>query len=477
MQETSSPAAAQLTLDQALSLAQQHFEAGQIQQAAGLCQQILQAVPHQTDALHLLGMAAHCLGKNDIAVNLIARAIEIQPAASYYHSLGIVLHGLGRLEDTERSYRSALELQPVYPEAHYHLGLLQQQRSQLEPAMLSYRSALKARPEFAQAHNNLGNVLKELTRFNEAAASYREALRLSPDLVEAHNNLGIVLQWQGDLTQAEACYRAALQRNPDFVEAYVQLGSVLQMLGQPDAAIAAYDAALGLDPACENALHHANALRQVTTEKAPPGYVRSLFDGLAPNFDHHLVNTLDYHIPEKLSKAIIDLLHPAPHSLDVIDLGCGTGLAGQQMHAFSRQMSGVDLSARMIEQARAKNLYSNLVVGDLHEYLSGLPDASADLVVAADVIIYVGDLSELFSQARRVLRVGGTFAFTLEEGATDADYRLQPNGRYQHSQDYAHRLATEDGMQEVLWRPVMVRREAGQPVEGFLCLFRLPLAA
>lgn len=477
MQETSPPAAAQLTLDQALSLAWQHFKAGQIQQAAGLCQQILQAVPQQTDALHLLGLAAHTLGRSDAAVNLIAQAIEIQPAAMYYHSLGTVLHGLGRFEDTERSYRSALELQPVYPEAHYHLGLLQQQRGQLEPAMLSYRSALMARPEFAQAHNNLGNVLKELSRFNDAAASYRDALRLSPDLVEAHNNLGIVLQWQGDLAQAEACYRAALQCNPEFVEAYVQLGSVLQALGQQDAAIAAYDAALALDPANGNAVHHANALRQVTSAKAPPGYVQSLFDGLASNFDHHLVNALDYRIPEKLGEAIVDILHPAPHSLDVIDLGCGTGLAGQQMHAFSRQMSGVDLSARMIEQARAKNLYSNLVVGDLHEYLSGLPDASADLMVATDVMIYVGALNELFSQARRVLRAGGTFAFSLEEGATDTDYRLQPNGRYQHSAGYVRRLAAEDGMQEVLWRPVMVRREAGQAVAGLLCLFQLPLAA
>lgn len=474
MQEsTNPPNATQLTLQQALQLAWQHYEGGRIEQAAGLCQQVLQSMPRQADALHLLGLAAHRLGKSAAAINLILQAIAVQASAPYYHSLGIVLQELGRFQEAATSYRSALALQPEFPHASYHLGMVLNALGQADAAIACYRSALHGNPQFAAAHSNLGNVLKGLGRLEQAVACYREALRLQPDLAEAHNNLGIALQAQGNFAQAEACYREALRHKPGFPGAHVQLATMLQMLGRKDEALTCYETALALQPDNESVQHHVNALRRISTEKAPPGYVRQLFDDMAGNFDAYLVGNLGYHIPEILSQALIAELQPNPHSLDVLDLGCGTGLFGMTFQTFSRRLTGVDLSEKMLDQARAKGIYAVLAATSLDDYMRDAQDASADLVVATDVFVYVGELHALFQQVRRVLRPDGAFAFSVESSTeNDADYLLQQNGRYVHTLAYVRRLAEHCGLREASCAPVVIRLEAGQAVHGHLCILR-----
>jgi predicted TPR repeat methyltransferase len=150
--------------------------------------------------------------------------------------------------------------------------------------------------------------------------------------------------------------------------------------------------------------------------------------------------------------------------LDVLDLGCGTGLAGAVFRPLAVRLDGVDLSPAMIEKARAKGLYDGLIVGDIETALAA-PGRAYDLIVAADTLVYLGDLAALFRGARARLKLEGYFLFTVEAGT--ADFELGPKRRWRHGEAYLRRMAAEAGLQVAGLIAASPRREAQKPVEGF----------
>ena len=238
-----------LNIEQAMDLALRHHTAGRLPQAESIYQQILQADPSQPDALHLRGVIAHQVGKNDIAVNLITRALAIKPDyAKAHNNLGIALQKLGKLEDAAASYRKALAIEPDHADAYYNLGNALQELGKLEDAAASYRKALAIEPDYAEAHGNLGIALQELGKLDEAVASCHKALAINPDYAEAHNNLGTSLQDLGKLDEAVASYRKALAIKPDYAEAHSSLGNALQDLGKLEEAFTCQRRAVALNP-------------------------------------------------------------------------------------------------------------------------------------------------------------------------------------------------------------------------------------
>ena len=223
-------------------------QAGRLQQAEAIYQQILAVEPTHADAQHLLGVIANQTDRNELAVDYIRRALRVREDPVYFSNLGIVLRDLGRLTEAEASCREALRLQPDYTEAHVNLGNALLDLGRPVEAEASYREALRLRPNYPEAHNNLGNALLDLGRAAEARASYREALYLRPDYPEAHNNLGNALLDLGRPAEAEASYREALRLRPNYPEAYNNLGNALRDLGRPVEAEASYREALRLRP-------------------------------------------------------------------------------------------------------------------------------------------------------------------------------------------------------------------------------------
>src|ERR1700674_3083501 len=226
------------------------------------------------------------------------------------------------------------------------------------------------------------------------------------------------LQLKGDLAAAADLLVQATELAPRFASALFTLGQIREQLGERDAAIAAFREALAADPDDR----HGASLRLMLlgAEKLaamPPAYVCALFDQYAPKFETALVDDLGYRGPALLFKAVLAARHvvrkPAFFKR-AIDLGCGTGLAAA---AFAKEVDhfiGFDLSPRMIEKARLTGLYAELEVTDMLEGLRGRRDASADLVLAADAMVYVADLIPVLKQASRVLVAGGLLAFTVE---------------------------------------------------------------
>jgi len=181
-------------IQQALDLAVQHHNAGDLAKAEGLYQQVLQADPRQPVALHLLGVIAHQEGKNDVAVDLITQALAIKPDfADAHNNLGNAFKELGKLDEALASYHKALAIRPDYADAHNNLGAAFNELGRLDEAVASYHKALAIKPDYAEAHSNLGAALQDLGRPDEAVASYRKALDIKPDYAEAHKNLGYLL--------------------------------------------------------------------------------------------------------------------------------------------------------------------------------------------------------------------------------------------------------------------------------------------
>jgi predicted TPR repeat methyltransferase len=193
-----------------------------------------------------------------------------------------------------------------------------------------------------------------------------------------------------------------------------------------------------------------------------------LFDDYAASFDRHLVEALDYHVPEMLHRAALKA-RPGV-GLDVIDLGCGTGLVGVLFRPVAGRLVGIDISPGMIQRAGRRGVYDQLVLDDAADYLRGRAEP-CDLVLAADVFIYVGDLGPIFQEVGRLLRPGGLFAFSLET-TPGADYVLQPNRRYAQSPNYVHRLAGEHGLKAVEETRVKLRRHGGADAWGLVMVLR-----
>ena len=153
--------------------------------------------------------------------------------------------------------------------------------------------------------------------------------------------------------------------------------------------------------------------------------------------------------------------------MDIIDRGCGTGLCGLQFRDLARTLTGVDLSPKMLEKARERNVYDNLIVADLATVLRA-PGASYDLIIAADVFIYIGDLAPVFDACRAALRTGGLFAFSLEAGEEDVPYILRTSGRYAHATGYIRMLAETAGLKVISHDHVIIRKEITDPIPGYI---------
>jgi predicted TPR repeat methyltransferase len=334
----------------------------------------------------------------------------------------------------------------------------------LDEAVSSYQKAVSIKPGFADAHYNLGNALKEQGKLDEAVSSFQKVISIRPDMAQAHSSLGDALKEQGRLDAAVSSFRTAASIRPDIAEAHSNLGNALREQGNLDEAISSYEKAISIKPDFVEAQHILNSLLGKTTRQPPRKYVETLFDEFATNFDSHVVNKLEYSTPSLLKKALVDLgLGEEPLRM-VLDLGCGTGLAGAEFRDAADSLVGIDLSENMVREAEKKNIYDELHVNDIIDGLNSL-ESQFDLFIAADVFTYVGDLLELFKCVRRQSTKNALFIFSTEHGNCD-EYVLQTTGRYAHSKDYVLSVATETGFHLEFFVQANIRKENESWIAG-----------
>ena len=271
----------------------------------------------------------------------------------------------------------------------------------------------------------------------------------------------------GDLTAAAEVLAQALELAPAWAAGWLRLGEWRERTGDRDGAATAYTHARGLDPddGLGAGLRRA-ALAGATPDAMPAAYVRTLFDDYAPRFEAALTEKLAYRTPALIADAL--LRHAgARRFARAIDLGCGTGLMGEALRGRVDDLTGVDLSAQMVAVAGKKGIYDRLAAGDAVAFLAAEPEASADLIVAADVLPYVGDVGPLVVAAARALAPGGLLAASAER-ADGNEFVLGPTLRYRHSAGVLRQAATTAGLAVAAIEPAVLRKEAGRPVDGLI---------
>lgn len=415
---------------------------GRHQEASALFRQLVERRTDNVDAHVGLGAALCSLRQLEAAEATLLQALRLdRNSASAYYNLGLVLSAQNRHHPAAESLSTAIKLQPNNPQAYYHLGLALMAGNLNEPGAEAMRQSLARDPDNPLALLGLAQALTALGRTDEALETCNQLSRRHPQLGTAHTQRGNILAQQGDHEGALQAYRDALA------------------LGDDNPALDHLIAAL-----------EGNSL----PPRASDGYIAAVFDDYAPRFEQHLVDGLKYDAPQLLFD--LTQVHGSAHQSNrsVLDLGCGTGLCGAAFAAQCGALVGVDLSAGMLDKARARGIYQRLVHGELLETMRGETERSYDLILSADVFVYIGDLAEIHAQAHRLLTPGGLFVYSTESAdaltGTDVpatDYRLLTTGRYAHSASYLRRLAGEAGLHLLALEPRILRMERNEPIHGW----------
>lgn len=379
----------------------------------------------------------------------------------------------GLLEDAAAHYEAALALVPGRPSVLANLGVTQCRLGRWTDAVATLAQATRADPAHRDAWVALGLSQEALAHWGEAAQALQEGIRLGANTGQLWLSLAMCrlrLQQPGQALQA---LDQAVAIEPTLAEAWSQRGSVMRDIGRHAEAARCYEQALanGGDETLNR--FYLSSVQGGAVPAYPPSlYVQALFDEYADDFQAHLVEQLNYQAHTTL---LAPLLASGQRFERVLDLGCGTGLCGRLIQAQAGAVDGVDLSSAMVAQARASGAYRRVVHGDLLAFLRESTEP-VDLVMAADVFIYVGALDAVFEAVRERLQPGACFAFSVELATDGSELRLLPSLRYAHSAAYVDRLCALNGFRVRQSWQAPLREDQQQPVTGLYVLLE-PVAS
>lgn len=227
----------------------QHHLAGRLAEAEHYYRQALAIDPNDPDALHLTGVLANEIGRHDIAVELISKAIKVRSDIPFfYNNLGNALNALHRIDEAEKGYRHAIALKPDYAEAMNNLGNVLRDRRDYKEALVYYLRSIALNPGLAETHHNLGTIYRHLGQDADAYAAYIKALEVSPGNAEAHLKLGCLYLDQGSYADAMVYFERSIALKPDYSDAYLNLGHVMQNLDRLEDAEKYFRRSVELDP-------------------------------------------------------------------------------------------------------------------------------------------------------------------------------------------------------------------------------------
>jgi predicted TPR repeat methyltransferase len=450
------------------------FREGRFGEAEGVLRGVLAREAGHAEAVHFLGICLREGGNAAEGNGLMEKSLALAPGrADFHYDWGNALDADGRVEEAAAAYRRALELRPQYPQAMMNLGVALQALKQDAEAAEVLRGLVAIAPRSPSAHFNLGRVQHAMKQDEEAVVNLRRAAELD----KKPRTLALLSQALHRLGRAEerdAVRDEAMAIAPEDAELLLEIG---QMFSDDERrSTRCFERVLALDPANEEA----NFFKQAASGGQGPAalprkYVAGLFDRYADTFDEHLVEKLQYRAPQEVHAAVLRHVGPAGAGpvppVDILDVGCGTGLAGVLFKPLAKRLAGVDLSDKMVKQAEKRRIYDDLAVGDLVEYLRAAT-GRFDVALAVDVLVYIGDLEEVFAATATTVRPGGLFAFSVETSDDVETFALLSSHRYAHGEGYLRTLAEKHGFRVLEATQVVLRSEGGQPVWGHVVVLK-----
>ena len=378
---------------------------------------------------------------------------------------GIALFEGQQYEPADEAFTQALALAPGRASVLLNLGVTKVHRQLFEQAEPLLLAALAADDTQGDGWAALGLAQMELGQWDAALGSHENALARGVASAVVRMRLGQCLARAGRTREALAALEAAVQQDADLAEAWSQLGHLRRETQQPAEAARCYQNALDRGADADLHRYYLAALQHgAPVAHAPRQYVQTLFDQYADEFEDHLVGQLRY----QGHRVLVEQLPAACPSrfAQVLDLGCGTGLCGLHIRRRAEVLWGLDLSAAMLDKARARDVYDRLIEGDLVKALHS-ETAAFDLVLAADVFIYVGRLEDVFALLAQRIHPAGWLAFTIEEAVGPLDGpQLLPSLRYAHPLSYIQGLAAQHGFRCVHTHSAPLRWDQDTGVPG-----------
>ena len=452
------------SLNEALALMNQQAYAA----AANICRQYLASHSEDFNAHHLLGLIQFKSGDLLNATRELEKAsslpVDKRFKAQALSNLALVLQARNRLDDAGTALQQAVQLQPNELAFHLNLlGLLEKRGDW--PTLLHHlqqHSALQYHPE-ARLYQAV--ALRHQQQPEQATALLEVALNSTE--AEAEWSLNLCL-----LGQPDRVIRYAREQHYP-AEWLIRVADYMAEEGLPRLATPIYGAALQQAPDNACARHMLDAAAGHCTEQAPAEYVSQLYDAHADAFEERLQQRLGYRAPELIADRLAALTrNQTTHTL--LDLGCGTGLCGQALRQVlsPTRLIGCDLSPRMLEHAADKAVYDELIQGDLISVL--VDHAAIDLITAADVLIYIGNLKPVLSATFQSLKPGGLLALTIETCPDPNAVELDASGRYRHNPEQLQQAAQEAGFATEVLERFPLRREHDAMLEGALLILRRP---
>ena len=408
------------------------------------------------------------------AAEKLNAARAIGPSDPRVYLLGMLLaEAAGNPQGALQSGRRALELGNEWPVAVTEVALLLARQNQFDEAVALAARAVKLDGDNPALLGRVIDIAHRAKRLDLAIPWLERAVALVPEHLHIQYLLARDLAETGNHERALAGLEPLLQAKPDDpILLICRLQSRLA-LGRNE--LASQDGAtlVALEPENPKYQFWRDLAAGRTPPRYPPSMVQEMYDGFADTFDQYLVGGLKYTLPRKVADAIKGF-YP-DNTLNVLDLGCGTGLLGASLGRINGALVGVELSYKMIEQAGQRGVYDRFHNVDLIGALQDTPETQYEVITALDVLIYVGDLGETIVNSFRILKPGGRFIFSCEgAGEDEGNLVFRSSQRFAHKASHIESLCRLAGFEEVSLEPVTLRYEAGQPIEGFLVIARRP---
>lgn len=307
----------------------------------------------------------------------------------------------------------------------------------------------------------------------KAEMFYLESLKINNQQAILHFNLGLIYQMLNKLESARNAYKTATDIQPDYARAHANLGYVYSQLNHMDNATKSFSEAIRLMPDDPQIKHMMAAVGITETPStANKEYIKNTFDGYASYYDNHLLGQLKTRTPQLVYDACVKYLNKDEKNIDILDLGCGTGLCGALFKTIANRLVGVDLSGEMVNEARKKNIYTELYVDDIGNHIRQYNN-SFDTVIASDVFVYIGDLDNIFKAVHAAMKDNSVFSFTTEAlQNTRDDYKLEHTGRYKHSHEYIERITKKNGFTLIYSCLMPIRQQNGIDIPGYVYSIR-----
>ncbi len=427
--------------------------------------------PDFVAAHYNLGLLLLKQGESDAATVQFKNVQTLNPNHIEAHFYSGVLHlRANRFDQAEQDFQQALTLNPEHVDALVNIGVIAIKRGQEQLAVDYFTKALSLDEDNMDARNNLAALFIHHDRYENALIHYDFLLKKSPENIEYLYNAGVAQMALGHLQEARIHFETILNHQENHFATLNNLAAIHSRLGQRKEAIQLLSRAITVNPSDSSCQFMLNAL---TGEKnqlpACPDYIHNLFDQYALYYEQHMQGALHYALPHYIGR----LLHQF-HGVDkverALDLGCGTGLMGVVMREISSHLTGVDLSAKMLAIAREKTIYDTLMESEIIHFLQQ-DTHTYSLVIAADVIPYLGELETLFGLIRKRLANQGLFILTTEI-SIDEPWQLQSSARFSHHERYIQSLCAQHHLELIHQEKTIARLQNQLPLSVMIYICR-----